>query len=134
MPSTESRSSSPESRTPSSSPVRSRSVATRQCSPRSPSWNSPKTVCVLPASTASSKRGVLVVFAAEGLAEALGPRVGRQLRLLPLTAQLLHRDVARCVNLCARYHPGPTVLVPVPDVLQPQVEERVARLWDVAQV
>ena len=41
-------------RTPSSSPVRSASVATRQCSARrSPSY-SPKTVCVLPTSTARS--------------------------------------------------------------------------------
>src|SRR3990172_2915652 len=38
----------------SSSPVRSASVATRQCSPSRPSANTPKTVCVFPTSTASS--------------------------------------------------------------------------------
>ena len=58
-PSTASRSSIPPSRTPSSSPVRRDSVATRQLSAsRSPS-NSPKTVCVLPTSTARSTAATL---------------------------------------------------------------------------
>ena len=68
------------------------------------------------------------VVVAGSLAEPLGERLGGERRLLALAAELLDRHVARRVDLGARDHPGRAVLVPDPDVLHRQVEERVARL------
>src|SRR5687768_911649 len=124
MPSIESRSSRPDSRTPSSSPVRSASVATRRVSPSSASSNRPKTVCVFPTSTARSSVPLFVV--AQRLADPVGERLGGELGLLALAAELLDGDVARGVHLGARDHSRRAVLVPDPHVLHPQVEERIA--------
>ena len=103
--------------------------------------NRPKTVCVLPTSTASSimrprayRADSSVVVARERLADPLGERLGGERRLVALAAQLLDRDVARGVDLGARDHPRRAVLVPDPDVLHLQVEERVARLRHVLEV
>ena len=54
--------------------------------------------------------------------------------LVALAAQLLDGDVARRVDLGPRDHPRRPVLVPDPDVLHLQVEERVARLRDDLEV
>src|SRR5206468_1424734 len=59
---------------------------------------------------------------------ALGERLGRELGLVALAAQLLDGDVARRVDLSPRDDPRRAVLVPDPDVLHLDVEERVARL------
>src|SRR6185369_5002849 len=121
-----------------SSPVRSASVATRQCSTSSSPSKRPSTVWVLPTSTASNirLRAFLgeVVVAGERLAELLGQGLGREGRLLALAAQLLDRDVARGVDLGARDHAHGAILVPHPHVLHRQVEERVARLRQHAQL
>src|SRR3954471_6437529 len=66
----------------------------------------------------------LFVVRAERLADLLCERLGGELRLLALPAQLLDGDVARGVDLGARDHPRRPVLVPDPYVLHPQVEER----------
>src|SRR5581483_10890913 len=134
MPSSSSKSTNARSVTPSSSEVWERFVATRNCSPsRSPS-NRPSTVCVLPTSMARSK-GLLEVFdLAAALADALRQRLGREDRLVALAAELLDRHVARGVDLGARDHPRRAILVPDPDVLHLQLEERVARLRDVLEV
>src|SRR5439155_18166450 len=136
IPSTSPRSRKLPIRAPSSSPVRCASVAIRQCSDSSVPSNSPNMVWVLPTSTASSTarayRGVVrrlrLVVRAERFADALGQGLGGQRRPLALAPQLLDRDVAGGVHLRARNHPRRPVLVPDPDVLHLQVEERIARL------
>src|SRR5439155_10079514 len=82
-----------------------------------------------PASPGGSRRrpgtgGKLLVFETERLADALGERLGRQLRLVALAAQLLDGDVARGEDLGPRDDPRRPVLVPDPDVLELQLEER----------
>src|SRR6059036_3613174 len=84
-------------------------------------------VWVLPTSTASSiAAGKLLVLEAERLADALGERLGRQLGLVALAAELLDRHVARGEDLRARDDPRRPVLVPDPDVLELELEERQA--------
>ena len=68
--------------------------------------------------------GTLLVFGAERLADALGERLGGQLRLVALAAQLLDRDVARREDLGPRDDPRRPVLVPDPDVLELELEKR----------
>src|SRR4029077_11372007 len=132
MPSSPVTSRKSERSAPSSSPVRCASVAMRQRSPStSPSYK-PKTVCVLPTSTASSiaaREYLEVFFARRRLADALGERFRRPRRLVALPAQLLDRHVAGDDDdLRARDHARGAVLVPDPDVLEPQVDERIRRL------
>src|SRR5437868_1109532 len=76
----------------------------------------------------------LFVVARKGLADLLGQRLGGELRLVALAAQLLHRHVARGVDLGPRDDPRWAVLVPDPNVLHLQVEERIARLGHVLEV
>src|SRR5207253_10529004 len=96
---------------------------------------SPSTVCVFPTSIARSMaRRLEVVVRGERLADALGEGLGRQRRLVAVAAQLLDGHVARGVDLGARDDPGRAVLVPDPDVLHLELEERVALLRDVLQV
>src|SRR5205823_9059873 len=61
-------------------------------------------------------------------------RLSGELRLVALAPQLLHRHVARGVDLGPRDDARGAVLVPDPDVLHLEVEERVARLGHVLQV
>src|SRR2546423_4182275 len=75
-----------------------------------------------------------LVVGAQRLADALGERLGGQRRLVAVAAQLLDGHVARGVDLGARNDPGRAVLVPDPDVLHLQLEERVALLRHVLQV
>src|SRR5215210_5503488 len=129
IPSTSSSSNSEPSTTASSSPVRPGSVARRKLSTsRSPS-NRPSTVCVLPTSTARSTVVLgRVVVRLEPLAQPLRECLCGQLRIVVLAAQLLDGDVARRVDLGPRDDARGPVLVPHPDVLHLDVEERVARL------
>src|SRR5436190_17397325 len=122
---------------PSSSPVRCASVAIRQRSPSCSPSKSPKTVCVFPTSTASStpetyatSRDLDVVVARGHVpADALRERLRGQRRLVAFAAQLLDRHVAGDdEDLRARDHARRAVLVPHPDVLELQVEERVCSL------
>src|SRR5262249_44914299 len=134
IPSRASSSTNARSITASSSLVSRGSVATRNCSvSRSPS-NRPKTVCVLPTSIARSSGSEVVAERAVAVAHALRERVRGELRLLALGAQLLDRDVGRGVDLDARHHPRRPVLVPDPDVLHLDLEERVGRLRHVLEV
>src|SRR5690348_4346645 len=134
IPASSSRSTNERSSTASSSPVWVRSVPTRNCSlSRSPS-NSPKTVWVFPTSIASSTRLLQVFDLGPTLADLLRKRFGGEDRLVTLAAQLLDRHVARGVDLRTRDHPGGAVLVPDPDVLHLQMEERVVRLRHVLDV
>src|SRR5207244_2091411 len=64
----------------------------------------------------------------------LGQRLRGELRLVALAAQLLHRHVAGGVDLGPRDDPRGAVLVPDPDVLHLEVEERIARLGHVLEV
>src|SRR5947208_210160 len=64
-----------------------------------------------------------VVVGRERFPDPLGERLGGQLRILALGPELLHRDVARGVDLGPGDDPGRAVLVPDPDVLHLQVEE-----------
>ena len=75
-----------------------------------------------------------LVVGAERLADPLGQRFRGQAGLVALAAQLLDGHVARGVDLGARDDAGRAVLVPDPDVLHLQLEERVARLRHVLQV
>src|SRR5581483_10070084 len=126
MPSTVAGSGKSARSAPSSSPVRCASVAMRQRSPSSGPSNSPKTVCVFPTSTARSMAGrrLQVVVAAQRLADPLGERLGGERRLVALAAQLLDRHVAGREDLGARDDPRRPVLVPDPDVLEVELEER----------
>src|SRR5581483_7835212 len=95
------------------------------------------TVWVLPTSTASSiaaetlPGGLEVFFVRLRLADALGERLRRQRGLVVLAAQLLDGDVARGEDLGARDDPRRPVLVPDPDVIELQVEERIRLLRDI---
>src|SRR2546429_4789454 len=75
-----------------------------------------------------------LVVGAQRLADALGERLGGQRRLVAVAAQLLDGHVAGGIDLGPRDDPGRAVLVPDPDVLHLQLEERVALLRDVLQV
>src|SRR5262249_10153189 len=55
-------------------------------------------------------------------------RLRREAGLLALAVELLHGDITGGVHLGTRDDPCRTVLVPHPDVLHLDVEERVARL------
>src|SRR5205814_138995 len=70
----------------------------------------------------------------ERLAEPLGERLRRQLRLVAFGTKLLDRNVARRVDLRAGNDPRRPVLVPDPDVLHLDLEERIARLGRVLEV
>src|SRR5437868_6667586 len=90
---------------------------------------------VLDSSAIPAARIFLDVFVRrERLADPLRERFRGQLRVVALSAQLLDRDVARRVDLRPRDDPRRSVLVPDPDVLHLQVEERIAGLRDVVQV
>ena len=78
--------------------------------------------------SANVERRTRLPVVGQRLAHALGERLGGQLRLVALAAELLDREVARRVHLGARDHPRRPVLVPDPHVLHLQVAERVARL------
>src|SRR3954454_21347678 len=70
-----------------------------------------------------------ILFARSALADALGERLRGERLVVALTAQLLDRDVAGGdEDLGARDHARRAVLVPHPDVLEAQVDERVGRL------
>src|SRR4051794_33232473 len=69
-------------------------------------------------------RGTLFVFGAERLADALGEILGREGRLVALAAQLLDRHIAGREDLRAGDDPRRPVLVPDPDVLEVELEER----------
>src|SRR5438105_7248589 len=75
-----------------------------------------------------------VVVGAKALADLFGERLRGQTLLLALGPQLLDGDVARRPGLGARNDAGRTVLVPDPDVLHLQVEERVRRLRHLGQL
>src|SRR5262249_49658645 len=78
---------------------------------------------------AASRRepsGLALVFAAQRLADALCERLGSQGRLVALAAQFLDRDVAGGEDLRPRDDPRRAVLVPYPDVLELELEEREA--------
>src|SRR5206468_2130563 len=62
---------------------------------------------------------------------ALRVRLGRIVADGP---ELLHRHVARGPDLGARDDPGGPVLVPDPDVLHLQMEERIVRLRDLSEI
>src|SRR5439155_20489622 len=81
-------------------------------------------VVMVPAKPAPESNAFLVVFGGERLADPLGQRLRRQARLVALAAQLLDRDVARGVDLGPRNDPRRPVLVPDPDVLELELEER----------
>src|SRR5438552_5930622 len=133
MPSSDSRSTKARSITASSSAVCAGSVPTRNCSERRSPSNKPKTVCVLPASTASS-RGLEIVVFVQAVAQPLGELVCGELGLVALALQLLDGHVGRGVDLDPRDHPTGPVLVPHPDVLHLHVEEGIRRLWHVLEV
>src|SRR5438093_9619609 len=133
MPSSDSRSTKARSITASSSPVCAGSVPTRNCSERRSPSKRPKTVCVLPASTASSSGLEIVVFV-QAVAQPLGELVCGELGLVALALQLLDGHVGRGVHLDPRDHPPRPVLVPDPDVLHLHVEERIRRLRHVLEV
>ena len=124
--------------TASSSPVCVRFVPTRNCSVSSVAVEQPEDGLRVP-DVDREQHGARdgadrsSIFGA-ALADALRERLGGQHRLVALAAQLLDRHVARGVDLGARDHPRRAVLVPHPDVLHLQVEERVARLRDVLEV
>src|SRR4051794_36856767 len=69
-------------------------------------------------------RAALFVFGAERLADPLGEILGRERRLVAVAAQLFDRHVARREDLRARDDPRRPVLVPDPDVLEVELEER----------
>src|SRR4051795_1966847 len=70
-----------------------------------------------------------ILFARSALADALGERLRGERLVVALTAQLLDRDVAgNDEDLGARDHARRAVLVPDPDVLEAQIDERVRRL------
>jgi len=72
---------------------------------------------------------VELVFARPNVADTLCERLGRQRRLVVLAAQLLDRHVTgREQDLGARDHAGRAVLVPDPDVLEREADERIRRL------
>src|SRR5262249_50010784 len=75
-----------------------------------------------------------VVVRRHAFADLLGERLGGEVRVLALAAQLLDGDVARRPDLSARDDPRRAVLVPHPDVLHAQVEERVVRLRDLREI
>ena len=75
-----------------------------------------------------------VVVGAQALADLLGERLRGQARLVALSTQLLDGHVARRPRLGARDNPSRTVLVPHPDVLHLQVEERVGGLGDLREL
>ena len=80
---------------------------------------------MLPTSTASSIAArAYSSSSSERLADTLGERLGRQLRLVALAAKLLDRDVAGGEDLGPRDDPRRPVLVPDPDVLELELEER----------
>src|SRR2546421_1804852 len=75
-----------------------------------------------------------VLVGREGLADLLRQRFGGEARLLTLGAQLLDRDVARGPGFGPRDDACRPVLVPDPDVLHLQMEERVRGLRDLGQL
>src|SRR5947207_5750756 len=75
-----------------------------------------------------------IVVGAERLADLLGERLGGEARLLAVAAELLDGHVARRPRLGARDDARRAVLVPNPDVLHLQVEERVRRLRHLRQL
>src|SRR5437868_11977051 len=133
IPSSVPRSTNARSITASSSAVCAGSVPTRNCSERRSPSKRPKTVCVLPASTASS-RGLEIVVFVQAVAQPLGELVCGELGLVALALQLLDGHVGRGIDLDPRDHPPGPVLVPHPDVLHLHVEERIRRLRHVLEV
>ena len=136
MPSTASRSSMPPRRTPSSSPVRVRSVARRQCraaarrrtargrsaccrrrrraaSVERIPWADANCRCPTEVGHRPQDQYFLVVRAA-CVVEARGERLGGEPRLVVLAPELLHRDVARGVDLGARDDPRRAGSCPTP--------------------
>src|SRR6266516_1305024 len=79
-------------------------------------------------------RSELVVIRWKSFADPLGEILRGQTRLVAFTPELLDGHVAGRVDLGPRDDPGRAILVPNPDVLHAQVEERVARLRDVLEV
>ena len=142
IPSTDSKSRSPPSSTPSSSAVVDRSVASRQWSTSSSPDRAERGLRVAHVDGQKhgrqSNQSPCVRRSARSTATSSSPESGwpirsasvlcGQPRLLALAAELLDRDVARGVHLGTRDDPARPVLVPHPDVLHPDVEERVARL------
>src|SRR5436190_19943792 len=76
----------------------------------------------------------LVVIRWKSFADPLGEILRGQTRLVAFTPELLDGHVAGRVDLGPRDDPGRAILVPNPDVLHAQVEERVAWLRDVLEV
>src|SRR5206468_12995369 len=68
------------------------------------------------------------------LADLLGERLGGQAGLVALRTELLDGDVPGRPGLGTRDDPRRPVLVPHPDVLHLQMEERVGRLRDLRQL
>src|SRR5580704_10997829 len=124
--------------TASSSAVFAGSVPTRYCARSSAPSKRPKTVWVLPASTASSidrrpcgeRLGVVVAE----IAHPLGERLGGERRLLTVGAELLDGHITRRPELDPRDHARRPRLVPDPDILHLQLEERIRGLGDVLHV
>src|SRR6476619_7713911 len=81
-----------------------------------------------------ASRKLLVVVARKRLADALGEILGRERGLVALAAQLLDGHGARRVYLGPRNDPRRPILVPHPDVLHSQMEERIARLRHVLEI
>src|SRR6266576_1526858 len=75
-----------------------------------------------------------VVVRGQRLADLLGQRFCGKTRLVALGPELLHGDVARGPDLGARNDPCGSVLVPDPDVIHLQVEERIVRLRDLREI